>query len=382
MTRRELLKSAGGLGVAALPGLWSERADRTTEQPIAPPALRGSLRHIAAARGLKFGAAIPWEELVGYPAYANLVIQQCGILVPEVELKWNALRPAPEEFDFRGADRLYAFAALHGMLLRGQPLIWEQALPQWFMSAVNAQNAKSVMMRHISTVVAHFAGKTHSWDVVNEAIQLEDGRIDGLKVTPWLRFLGPEYIDTAFHIAHAADPNATLVLNENWLEPENYAAERKRQAMLALLTQLKRNGVPIHALGVQSHVSAEMQTTGPRFKRFLQAIEDLGLAIMITEMDVRDQRLPSNVEERDQLVAKQYQDYLSFMLQFTSLTTIVTWGLTDRYTWLARAHPRADGLAVRPLPYDADLNPKPAWEAIRRAFEKAPQRATTSYRDL
>jgi endo-1,4-beta-xylanase len=336
------------------------------------------LRDIAAARGLEFGAAIPWEELVGYPAYANLVTQQCGILVPEVELKWNALRPAPEEFDFRGADRLYAFAASHGMRFRGHTLIWERALPEWFIRVVNAQNAKSVMMRHISTVVAHFAGKIQSWDVVNEPIQLEDGRPDGLKVTPWLRFLGPEYIDLAFHTAHAADPKTTLVLNENWLEPENYAAETRRQAMLALLTQLKRNGVPIHALGVQSHISAEMQTTGPRFKRFLQAIEDLGLAIMITEMDVRDQRLPSNVAERDQLVAEQYRDYLFFMLQFMSLKTIMTWGLTDRFTWLARAHPRADGLPVRPLPYDADLNPKPAWEAIRRAFEKAPQRGLTS----
>jgi endo-1,4-beta-xylanase len=374
MTRRELLKLASGLGAAAISGPWSGRATGITEQPPASPALRGALRDIAAARGLRFGAAVAWEELASYPAYADLVAQQCGILVPEIELKWKALRSTPEEFDFRRADRLYAFAASHGMLFRGHTLIWEQALPKWFTSVVNAQNAKSVMVQHISTVVAHFAGKIHSWDVVNEAIQLEDGRPDGLKVTPWLRFLGPEYIEMAFHTAHAADPNAMLVLNENWIEPENSAAERRRQAVLALLTQLKRKRVPVHALGVQSHISAEMQTTGPRFRRFLQAIEDLGLTIMITEMDVRDQRLPGNVAERDRLVAKQYQDYLSLMLQFMPLKAIMTWGLTDRFTWLAKAHPRPDGLAVRPLPYDTDLNPKPSWGAIRHALEIAPRR--------
>ncbi|MGA2077573.1 MAG: endo-1,4-beta-xylanase [Terriglobia bacterium] len=378
MTRREVLKMAAGLGSAAISGPGSERAAGATGQRPSSRALPGSLRDSASARGLQFGAAVPWQELVDNPAYAELVAQQCGILVPEVELKWNALRPTPEEFDFRSADQLCAFASSHGMLFRGHTLIWERALPKWFMTVVNTRNAELVMMRHISTVVSHFAGKMHSWDVVNEAIQLEDGRPDGLKVTPWLRYLGPEYIEIAFHAAHAADPNAMLVYNENWLEPENAAAERRRQAVLTLLTQLRRHGVPVHALGVQSHLCAEMQTTGPDFKRFLQAIEDLGLTIALTEMDVRDQRLPGNIEERDRLVATQYEDYLSFVLQFQSLKTIMTWGLTDRFTWLATIHPRPDGLPVRPLPYDADLNPKPSWGAIRGAFETAPPRVPTT----
>ena len=93
----------------------------------------------------------------------------------------------------------------------------------------------------------------HSWDVVNEGIQVEDGRADGLKVTPWLIYIGPEYIDLAFHAAHQADPKAMLVYNENWLEAENPAAEQKRQAVLSLLTRLVKRGVPIHGLGIQSH---------------------------------------------------------------------------------------------------------------------------------
>jgi endo-1,4-beta-xylanase len=378
MTRRDLLKMAIAMSAATIPGSWDELAAETSAHSPTSPALPGTLRDIASARGLHFGAAVPWEELADNPLYAQIIHQQCGILTPELELKWDCLRPTPQSFDFRKADRLYVFANSHGMLFRGHTLVWERALPKWFESTVDARNAESVMMSHISTVVSHFAGKICSWDVVNEPIQLGDGRADGLKVTPWLRFLGPEYIAMAFHAAHAADPNAMLVFNEDWLEPENAAAQRKRQAVLALLTQLKRSGVPVHALGVQSHLSAELQTAGPHFQRFLQEIEDLGLMIIITEMDVSDQHLPADIEERDRLVATQYLDYLSFMLQFKSLKSIMTWGLTDRFTWLAKVHPRPDGLPVRPLPYDAELNPKPAWEAIRQAMETAPRRATTT----
>ena len=110
--------------------------------------------------------------------------------------------------------------------------MWEAALPKWFVPTVNLDNAERVLLSHISTVAGHYAGQMHSWDVVNEAIGVEDGRADGLKVTPWLIYLGPEYIDLAFHAAHQADPKAMLVYNENGLESENSAAEQKRRAVL------------------------------------------------------------------------------------------------------------------------------------------------------
>lgn len=378
MTRRDLLKKATGLGAAALCAAPREWAWGTTPPPSTSPQLTVGLRDIASARQLVYGAAIPWEEMTGNPRYAEVVARQCAILVPEIELQWKILRPSPEEFDFRRADLLYAFATSHRMLFRGHTLIWERALPNWFMSTVDARNAESVMRMHISTVVSHFAGKMHSWDVVNEPLQLEDGRPDGLKVTPWLRLCGPEYIEMAFHAAHAADPDAPLVMNEDWLEPDDAGTQRRRQAMLALLTGLRKKGVPVHALGVQSHLSAELLNTGPGFRRFLQAVEDLGLRILITELDVRDQYLPGNIPERDRLVANQYLDYLSFMLQFRSVNTVITWGLTDRFTWLSTSHPRRDGLPVRPLLFDADLNPKLSWGALCQALQKAPLRKIAS----
>lgn len=329
-----------------------------------------ALGELAEAKGITFGSAISGNSLQDL-SLESVFARECRIAVPESGLKWAALRPTPESFDFRAADALYNFCKSRGIKFRGHTLVWEQALPKWFSAAVTQQNAAKAMTDHISAVVRHFAGKMHSWDVVNEAFQIEDGRPDGLKITPWLRFIGPEYIENAFHAAHEADPQAMLVYNENWLEPADSVTDKKRNAVLALLTRLKKANVPVHALGIQCHLFVDTSTSNASFQRFLQQVSDLGLEIMITEMDVRDKNAPADVAMRDRLVASQYYKHLSFMLQFAAVKTVITWGLTDRYTWIATHDPRPDGMPVRPLPYDAQLKPKPAWDAIRNAFEEA-----------
>jgi endo-1,4-beta-xylanase len=332
-----------------------------------------TLRQIAAAKGIAFGSALSVRSLEDRP-FVDLFARQCGIAAPEAALKWAALRPAPDSFDFKQGDSLYSFCQSHGILFRGHTLVWEQALPRWFGYAVTRENARKMMTDHIATVVRHYAGKIHSWDVVNEAVQIEDRRPDGLKMTPWLRWIGPEYIDTAFHVAHEADPRAILVYNENWLESEEAFADRKRAAVLSLLTRMTKARVPVHALGIQSHLFAGTNTRNASFERFLHQVSDLGLSIMITEMDVRDKNAPADIAIRDRLVARRYSEHLSFMLRFPAVKTLVLWGLSNRYTWLATHDPRPDGLPARPLPYDAELKPTPAWDAIRYALEDARSR--------
>lgn len=220
-----------------------------------------------------------------------------------------------------------------------------------------------------------YAGKIHSWDVVNEIIQPKDGRRDNLRITPWLQLLGPNYIDLAFRLTAAADPKALLVYNEYGLDYDNPEQETKRTAVLKLLERLRAKSVPIHALGIQAHLSPGDNKFNPKkLRQFLHHVAGLGLKILITELDVVDKKLPRDIKVRDRIIAAVYEDYLSTVLEEKAVIAVITWGLSDRYSWLNEFEPRPDRAPVRPLPLDAQMQRKLAWNAIARAFDNAPKR--------
>ncbi|WP_414583977.1 endo-1,4-beta-xylanase [Scytonema sp. PCC 10023] len=336
---------------------------------------KGTLRQRAAAKGLIYGAAGHKEKLSSDSAFATRFAQECGILVPEGELKWAGVRPAPDKFDFTYSDWLVKFTRTHNMLFRGHTLVWYQGLPKWFKETVNRQNAEKFLVEHITTVTKHYAGQMHSWDVVNEAIEPEHKRADGLRKSPWLEFLGPEHIELAFRVAAQADPKAMLVYNDFGLEYDTPKEEARRTAVLKLLERLKSRGTPIHALGIQAHLRGHEARFNPKkIRKFLADVASLGLKILITELDVIDQKLPGDTAVRDRIVASTYEDYLSVVLDERAVIAVLTWGLSDRYTWHSSYIPRSDKAPVRPLPLDSNLKPKLAWNALARAFEGAPKR--------
>lgn len=288
-----------------------------------------SLCKRSATKGLIYGAAVRQSALSSDRNLAKVFIHECAMLVPEWELKWNFLRPTPNTFNFAPADWLANFAQTHRLLLRGHTLVWHEsaALPSWFSTSVNSKNARQILQEHIKTVVQHYAGKIHSWDVVNEAIKVSDGHSRGLRHTPWLEFLGADYIEIAFQTAAAADPKALLVYNDYGLDYDTFEAEAKRTAVLKLLEGLKSKGVPIHALGIQAHLSAEETRFNPeKLRTFLSKVASLGLKILITEMDVTDKKLPLDSNLRDRIVAGVYEDYLSVVLDERAVIAVLTWG--------------------------------------------------------
>ena len=168
--------------------------------------------------------------------------------------------------------------------------------------------------------------------------------------------------------------NALLVYNDFGLEYEDTNSDKKRAAVLKLLERLKSTGTPIHALGIQAHLFGSATSSYKKLRKFLSDVASLGLQIMITELDVIDEELPSDIPVRDRIIAKVYEDFLSVVLDEPAVKTIITWGLSDGYTYHTDFHPRSDGMQVRPLPLDTDLKPKLAWNAIARALDNAPNR--------
>lgn len=382
LSRRRILQlGAGGIVGLGTPFLAKALQKEYLVAPdfsrdFTPPSTVTSLHRLATTKNLLFGTATDIPVLSRDAEYSRHCIEQCGLLVSENAMKWRALRPAPDQFDFTGADALLNFALQHNLLLRGHTLVWHLALPDWFSETVNTQNAERYMQEHIQAVAGRYAGQIHSWDVVNEAIEeafaLPSSRSDGLRVTPWLEYLGEDYLELAFRFAAAADPNAILMYNDYDLEYDRPDQARKREAVLNMLERLISRGTPIHAFGFQSHLLGHETRFNPDIlQTFVRDLTSLGLKIMVTELDVLDRDLPADVETRDRIVAAAYEDYLTVMLNEPSLIAVTTWGLSDRYSWLSEFGTRADGLPVRPLPLDENMQRKLAWNAIARAFDQA-----------
>lgn len=337
--------------------------------------LSQTLKAHAARAGLIYGSCATYGNLQKDPQYADLFAKQCGILVPESQLKWSEIRPGPDQYNFGAADFLFKFAEEHRMKFRGHTFLSHDTTPPWFDSYVNRDNAKKMLEEHITRVAGHFRGKMQSWDVVNEVIAPVEHRADGFRSATWENLLGPEHIDIAFDTCAKVDPSALRIWNESWLEEESDYGKWKRAFMLQHLKDLLKRGIPVQGIGIQSHLMADHDNiAGSDFQRFCQEVTDLGLKIIVSEMDVRDFKVPGSVDARDKIVADKYYKYLTTILKYPSVIAVITWGISDRYTWLTKNFPRPDGTPIRPLPFDENLKPVPAYSAIARAFDEAPSR--------
>jgi endo-1,4-beta-xylanase len=352
----------------------ADGADATTEGVTGD----ASLGAHGAAHGLLYGCAVNMNALATDAAYAALIREQCRIVVAENAMKWGALRPAAESFRFDEADALVAFAEANRMKIRGHNLVWHQGNPKWLEATATEANARELLVTHIETVAGRYVGRMHSWDVVNEAIRVEDGRADGLRNSLWLRLIGEDYIELAFKTAREADPQALLTYNEYGIEPETRAGEQKREAVIEMLRRMVARRVPVDAVGVQSHIAAVVAAGGNKsaasqygagLMRFIAAVRELGLQVFITEMDGNDRALTADEPGRDAAVAAAYKQYLELVLGDPAVRLVLTWGISDRYTWLDHEEGRADGKAERPLLFDEAGKAKASFFAVRDAFD-------------
>jgi len=374
-TRRKFLKSAAVTAamspfIGAARPMWADIQDQH-----APVDVSGaqSLRAHAEAHGLLVGCAVVPERLNKEPRYARVVAAQANILVAENAMKWKALRPAPDKFDFSGADAILAFASAHGQKVRGHNLCWHEALPDWFAATVTKENARQILTDHIKTVAGRYAGKLQSWDVVNEAIDTKSDLPDGLRRSPWFELIGPDYIDIAFRTARQADSTALLTYNDYGIETDTPDQAKKRAQVLELVRGMKKRGVPIDAVGVQSHLGATDQAPGNGLRDFVRELRRMRLRVFITELDVNERKLEGAEAERDAAVARIYKDYVTMMVAEPNVDAVLTWGITDRYTWLnGPKFSRPDGKPQRCLPFGTDYQPTPAFFALRAALDSRP----------
>lgn len=334
------------------------------------------LKRLAAQKGLLFGSCFALKYATAAPRYEELFLDQCDVATPEVHMKWNSMSTTQGIYHFDQADKFVAFCAGHRIAVRGHTLVWHDALPDWVLPELAQGKGGAILFAHIDRVAKHFAGNMYSWDVVNEILDPASQDPDGLRQSPWLQSCGPAYAEQAFRCTAKADPNALLIWNENYLELSNGFGKAKRAAMLKLLDRWLDRGVPIHGIGLEAHLRADQATLlgDASYEGFLHELAKRGMKIFVTELDVQDDTLSADVRVRDQCVAETYARFLGATFRQPAVRGVLTWGLADRFTWIAGYRPRKDGLPVRPLPFDSDCRPKAAYYAIASAMQNAPSR--------
>jgi endo-1,4-beta-xylanase len=349
-----------------------------------------------------------------------LVKEQFNQISPENDLKWELIHPepGPDGYNFGPADAYVNFGLNNHMYIVGHTLVWHGETPDWVFAGTNpppqainpprpfpaaftnqfGTNApgrgrfgrrfgrgfgytgprcsrEELLQRmhdHIFTVVGRYKGKVKVWDVVNEAVA--DQGTNLLRNSLWLQIIGPDFIAKAFEYAHEADPDAILRYNDFGLENQT-----KRQKFITLIKSLQAQHVPVMAIGTQTHVSV----SSPGFEQEDQALTDLdtlGLPIHITELDVNSSRsgqgengadIANNaattqgglVNDANQRLANEYATLFKVFLKHPSVKVVTFWGANDALSW------RANG---KPLLFDGNDQPKPAFDAVIRAATGKP----------
>jgi endo-1,4-beta-xylanase len=324
---------------------------------------------------------------------AELAGKQFSSITAENDMKWQMIQPEPGRYRFDAADTYFEFAEKHKMEVIGHTLVWHSQTPRRVFEGEGGKPATREellkrMREHIQTVAGRDKGKVKGWDVVNEA--LADGGPDILRDSPWRRIIGDDFIDHAFRFAKEADPKAELYYNDYGLEDP-----RKRANCVKLVKGLLERKVPIDGIGTQSHFNLDQPSLAD-IERTIEAFSDLGLKVVVTELDVdvlagrgapgnadvgrREQGdatanpyiggLPAELQDK---LAKRYADIFGIYLKHRkSVARVTFWGLGDGMSWLNGFPIR--GRANHPLLFDRELKPKPAFGAlIGRGEAKRPE---------
>lgn len=333
------------------------------------------LRAVAAQKGLSIGSAAHDEHIVDDPEYATVLAREFDSLTPYTAMKWGQVHPNRERYDFSGADALVDFATAHHMRVRGHTLVWGGAVdppnPDYVNAAASASELRGLMADHIDSVVKRYAGRVDRWDVVNEPLTVFGGagETDGLRDHVFLQQLGPGYIAEALKLAHAADPNARLFINDFFvLKPGP-----KQDRYFRLVRDLLDAGVPLHGVGFQGHLAFPPIAlpgdvdlpTGEEIEATLRRFGALGIDVEITELNVHTWRFAGDREARLAQQREKYAAAVRACVSVPACKAVTVWLFTDRYPTSIEAALDLDG---EPLLFDEEYTAKPAYFGVRDAL--------------
>jgi endo-1,4-beta-xylanase len=127
-----------------------------------------------------------------------------------------------------------------------------------------------------------------------------------------------------------------------------------------MIQSLLKMDIPIDGVGLQMHVFLDGPPTPQELAENMRRLAELGLQVHITEMEVRTYTSQAGPAEKMAAQAQVYRAALAVCLQAPNCNVFVTWGLSDRYSWIPGYFKTPDA----PLLFDEGGQPKPAFQAV------------------
>jgi endo-1,4-beta-xylanase len=305
---------------------------------------------------------------------ADLILQHFNSITAENAMKMGPIHPRENEYYWKDADSIVAFALRNNLRLWGHTLCWHNQAPRWFFTdSIGKPVTKEVLLKrlkdHITAVVSRYKGKIYAWDVVNEVIS--DKQDEYFRNSEFYRICGEDFVAKAFQYAHEADPAALLFYNDyNEINPV------KREKICKLVKGLKDAGVPVHGVGLQGHWAIN-EPSASQLESTLSRFSTLGLKMQITELDISvypkehdaRERKPSDYDtvftaDKEKKQIEVYKMCFELFRKYRAHISGVTfWNISDRHSWLDNFPVR--GRKDYPLLFDKELKPKKAyWEVV------------------
>ncbi|KAL6617102.1 hypothetical protein LY90DRAFT_669098 [Neocallimastix californiae] len=274
------------------------------------------------------------------------------------------------------------FALKNNIHIRGHVLVWHKQTPDWFFrKGFNSENEfadvdtiyyrlESFIKQYLGFIQFNYPGVIDVWDVVNEAVEINDGSFDNStgwytrtmtenEESLWYKVVGPDYVKKTFEIARKyALPNVKLVYND-YNTFQTYPHD-KTQAIIDLIDILRKDNL-IDAIGMQSYIGVNW----PSVDEYIRAIErftEAGLEIQITELTITAPSGDDWLEKQAQQYGELFERIMEQIKKGANISSVTVFGLQDGYRFYS-----SDSTKTRLL--DHDLQKKPNYEAIMKVLK-------------
>jgi endo-1,4-beta-xylanase len=325
------------------------------------------------------------DDLVANPNHPSMDIVKRHFSAATMDnaMKWGVFNPQPETYNFSAPDNFVEFTAKNNIQAVGHVLYWHSQTPDWVFkdqqgNLLSRDALLNRMRERAKLMAARYGNTIKIWDVVNEAIEADGS----LRKTMFNKIVGDDFIEQAFIIAAQELPKDSVFLYNDY----GMTSPGRRDAVVALVNNLKAKNIKIDGIGVQGHWSMQ-QPSIQQISTSFDAFVSTGLPMHITELDVdylgREEFFGANVDiekrvataqnnpypngnfpgSADQDLGVRYVDIFNMFLKYhKNIERITFWGVTDDTSWL-NGWPGA-GRTNYPLLFNSDGTEKQALKRV------------------